>query len=61
MEKLKANRVKFAETYKQFIAKDWPKVMCPDESTVNCIRASKCNVRRTKRTSRYESKYTARQ
>jgi hypothetical protein len=58
MEKKKANRVKFAETYKHIIAKDWSKVLCSDKSIFKCIRASRCNVRRPNRNSRYKSKNT---
>jgi hypothetical protein len=58
MEKKKANRVKFAETYKHIIAKGWSKVMCSDKSIFKCIGASRCKVRVPKRNSRYESKNT---
>jgi hypothetical protein len=45
-KKTKDKRVKLADTCKHFTAEDWSRVTYLDESTVKCIWASRCKVRR---------------
>jgi hypothetical protein len=54
---MKAKRIKFAQAYLHFTAEDWSKVMYLYKPMLQCIRASRCKVRRPERISQYESKY----
>lgn len=56
--KMKKKRLNFAKKYKDWTPQQWATVMFSDESTFRCIRAIRSKVRRSKNTSRFDSRVT---
>ena len=55
---MKKKRLAFCHKYKKWTKEQWRKVMFSDESTFRMVRGASNVVRRPRRVSRYEEKYT---